>query len=273
MNRSETSVCLWTVVALVAMGVANTANASLVRYFGMNETDNPSEGAAMVDSSPLLLNGTYHGSPTLGVASANAGLFGTAVNFSAANADYADLGTDGSVANLRAPVTYAAWIKPTANEPAFATIVGRSQANSANGAAFGVTDGKLAFVGHDGTNYSDADVITSADYGQWVHVAITVSGTPTTACPMTFYKNGNVVGTVADGWVGQVYGSPVNYLVGGGRTDENWDGGIDEVRIYDEALSTEAVQQLVTGVPEPSTLVLAISGLIGLLAYAWKRQK
>lgn len=60
---------------------------------------------------------------------------------------------------------------------------------------------------------------------------------------------------------------------------ENWKGQIAELLVYDKALNTQewiAVNSYLTEkyfVPEPSTLVLLVSGLMGLLAYAWRKQK
>ena len=49
-------------------------------------------------------------------------------------------------------------------------------------------------------------------------------------------------------------------------------GMIDDVRIYNTALSAGDVQALAS-VPEPSVTVLLISGLLGLLAYAWRKRR
>jgi hypothetical protein len=53
-------------------------------------------------------------------------------------------------------------------------------------------------------------------------------------------------------------------------------GNLDQVGIYFEALSggtTFVTSFSVSQVPEPGTITLVVSGLIGLLAYAWRRRK
>jgi hypothetical protein len=49
-------------------------------------------------------------------------------------------------------------------------------------------------------------------------------------------------------------------------------GRLDEVRIYSHALSQAEIAVLAT-VPEPGTLVLAASGLIGLGAHVCRRRR
>ena len=45
------------------------------------------------------------------------------------------------------------------------------------------------------------------------------------------------------------------------------------MRIYDEALSAGAIAVLANPIPEPSTVVLAALGLLGLLAWGRRRRR
>ena len=75
--------------------------------------------------------------------------------------------------------------------------------------------------------------------------------------------------TPAEIFFGQKYKDVTNILT--------WPGLIDEYAFWDTALSAEEVQWLsqhsLSEIPEPSTLALFASGLLGLLAYAWRKRK
>ena len=59
-----------------------------------------------------------------------------------------------------------------------------------------------------------------------------------------------------------------------GCTDYNWQGKIDDVRVFDTALSQSDVTSLyrATEVPEPSTLAIFALGMIGLASRRFKKQ-
>ena len=55
-----------------------------------------------------------------------------------------------------------------------------------------------------------------------------------------------------------------------------WDGYVDDVAVYDHVLTAGEIAALQTrsaGVPEPGTMFLVASGLIGFLPYAWRKRK
>jgi hypothetical protein len=54
------------------------------------------------------------------------------------------------------------------------------------------------------------------------------------------------------------------------NTNDTLNGQLDDVRIYDRVLSASDIAQLV---PEPSSFVLAVFGLIGLAAWRWHRNR
>ena len=95
-----------------------------------------------------------------------------------------------------------------------------------------------------------------------------------------FYVNGQEVGNPLDG---QGFSpNDVNPLrIGGGATEGNgnffFHGDIDEAAVYDTALSPERVlahyEAGINPIPEPSTIVLSVLGIFGLLATARRRRK
>ena len=121
-----------------------------------------------------------------------------------------------------------------------------------------------------GWNVLDAGAV---DVGNWHHIAITYdSGTNTknlfvdgvsvaSHSPTAFSPNSSVF---PDG-LGHTH-EDEDIHIGGGGDDGNsfrWQGGIDDVTIWDEALDATAIQNIMTNsIPEPGTFTLI--GLAGL---------
>ena len=81
---------------------------------------------------------------------------------------------------------------------------------------------------------------TDIPQNQWVHHAVVKTG-PT----LTYYRNGSVTATSTA--TGTVPALP--FYIGGDRAGERWQGRIDDVAIWDHALSAGEVQQLATALP------------------------
>ncbi|MBN1395108.1 MAG: LamG domain-containing protein [Pirellulales bacterium] len=142
--------------------------------------------------------------------------------------------------------------------------------------------GKLALYTQIGTGlsfYPDAKGNTSVRDGEWHHVAIVID---TNADPsltsVTFYLDYEADGTVyfddvtyqAD-WVNNNMVSDADVWIGDYATTSvtnQFVGDISMVRFSDAALTPDQFY-----VPEPSTFALLAAGLIGLLAYAWRKRK
>jgi hypothetical protein len=259
------------IVGLVLAFVAN-GQAALIGYYALNETENPSGDTTAVDSSGAGHDGYYMpgspNGPTVGVASANAGLYGTAVDFASADLDGVNIGNYAGA--LTSNFTVAAWVKPVSLASGRNMIVSGSNRNPGwSGWYMGVTGaGQLQFGewGVDDWQTSWPAVPT----GQWTHVAATVDS----SSHLKLYVNGvedtqfqfSAAAAVSTGpfTIGQQYSD--------GASGSMFNGSIDEVRIYSTALAGSEIAAL-AGVPEPSTLVLASLGMAGLLAYAWRKRK
>ena len=261
MNKSNLFSCLWMVVAVAAMfAVANTASADLLRYYAMNETS----GTTMVDSTGNQ-NGTYHDSPNLAEPSANATLSGTAVGFN--DVSYATIGNLGQA--LGYDVSLAAWIAPT--NPELECIVGGSNTQQWD---LNITStGKLEWEFGKSTTpvtYDTTNAVTSFD-GTWTHVGITYDHN---ADQLKMYENEALIQTISTAGVGiSNISVGVPYYVGG-ASQLGFTGGIDEVHAWNDVEPLSTFQNLSKlSTPEPSALVLTTMGLIGLLAYAWRKRK
>lgn len=62
-------------------------------------------------------------------------------------------------------------------------------------------------------------------------------------------------------------GAPIDVNLGDSVIHRSWDGWLDDMRVYDEALDADAILAIATetAIPEPCTLLLAALGLLGLL--------
>jgi hypothetical protein len=122
-------------------------------------------------------------------------------------------------------------------------------------------------------NGLDVDPFDPAWVGQWQHHALTYDGVTGI---YRGYVNGTLVGEA--NYAGAIY--PTNDYAGLGKhwwiqygqpeASTRLNAIFDEVRIYDRALNETEVT-LLSSIPEPSTFILAAIGLIGLLAYAFRR--
>ena len=116
-------------------------------------------------------------------------------------------------------------------------------------------DNKLKFLVNNtasGQNFLSSESAIESPVGGWHHFAVTRSGNT-----FTFYADGVSLGTANSSLsIGDV-SEPLT--IGQAEGLGYFDGGLDEIRIYDEALSSEQIGQL--AIPEPATF--AFLGLFG----------
>ena len=215
---------------------------------------------------------------------------GTAVNGAAVSSSYSAFG--GSSLNLngadkqyvqvanpaiqQSSFTIAAWVRPETLENDWTDIFGYWSGSAGNNYPFSFflrSDNKVHVFFRPNIN----ELITTQTYdllNTWNHVAVTWDRDAKT---MRIYVNG-VEGASASTDAANVdmQASVSDWTIG--RKDDSttpYDGYIDELWVFDEALSADQVDRLmeVNVVPEPSTMTLLLLGsLVGLFVYRRRKR-
>jgi prepilin-type N-terminal cleavage/methylation domain-containing protein len=220
----------------------------LIGYWKLDETSGPSAA----DSSGFGDTGTY--APVLTISTnVPPTSFADARSLSFTGTDgYVNVGTNASL-NLTSDLTVAAWVNNTNADTVFRNIITKFGGCSNASATYllaKTTAGKLQFV--VGGVITTATSTPALNDGAWHHVAARISGTT-----ITLYVDGvadSTTGTTSarpsnpstQTWIGDIQPCP-------GTT--SWKGLLDDVRIYNRALSTSEVSQLAAGTDVSSSLV------------------
>jgi hypothetical protein len=187
---------------------------------------------------------------------------------------------DGSRLDGKSAGTVEMWVNPAAGPTNEQYLFANSFALSIQGAD-GANFAICAQV-HTPNGWSNLGFTTTTiAAGSWAHLAATYDGATAKA-----YLNGTLVGSATatgllqssiSGASGTNFGTIDN---GAGGDARQYRGYIDEIRISDEVLLPGDGSgigclawnaSLVT--PEPSAVALLVTGMIGLLAYAWKKRR
>ena len=239
-----------------ALGVPRTAIVTIVDdeagrdLVGRWRLDENAIGETVVDSSGRGNDGTHvnivapSGGPsnsTPGVDSPNAG----SLDFDGSN-DYVDINFDDVIDLSDGEFTQSVWIRPTITDNAYHGILGHQPGSTTNRApGIWVYQGNRIHAGFgDGSNWNSFVTPAALTSNEWNHVATTFNGTTYSA-----YVNGVEVYST-DAFDGR---SPLNISqLDIGRVDNYFEGQIDDVRIYDRALTGSEVLNLLDGFDPPA---------------------
>jgi hypothetical protein len=167
--------------------------------------------------------------------------------------DYVLIGASPSL-NITGDLTIAAWVYlSNSNVDANAVIFSNMlELSPHNGYSFRLWDGdKLRFFCGD----QNLLATTPLDAELWTHVAVVLSGTAATT-----YINGTLDSSAT---VAAPTSSSVNPTIGASQERAyGWNGGIDDILVYDRALSPVEISELSQPVPEPTVLTLVGVGVI-----------
>lgn len=205
----------------------------LVGYWKMDEASSPS-----LDYSGNGNIGTWTNSPT----STN-GKFGKGLSFAGTN-DYLDISASSSLEPGN--ITVASYIYVAGNDTA--GFLAHWNGSGSNGWSyeFSISSGKLSLMFQNGiTNTVNITSSSSIPQNQWSQVAFTYDGSK-----VYLYINGVQDSTYANYTGGIYYGASPGFSHIG-RADYEFNYSLDEVRIYNRALSANEISNLYEWAPGP----------------------
>jgi PKD repeat protein len=224
---------------------AGSGSSGLVAAYGFEE----GSGNSVTDASGNGNNGAISGATWT-----SAGRYGRALSFSGNNSLVTV--SDSASLHLSSALTLEAWVNPT-NITGWKNLIFKTQGN--NGLCY-VLQGSSSsgLVPSLGLSISASNLMAPSPLplNTWSHVAATYDGTT-----KTLYVNGTQVASAPQ--TGTIASSTDALTIGGNAfSGENWAGMIDEVRIYNRALSpAEVTADMNTPVQQAVTRPLPPSGL------------
>ena len=263
------AICQFFLPASLLLVVAQ-AHAGLIAHYTFNETS----GTTAADSSGSGNTGTL---TNMSGTEWTTGKVGGALDFDGTN-DYVSIVENGSL-NPTSAFTISAWVKTTGNAQ---FVVNKMKHNSGVGSddvyAMRIQTNVVAVQVSDGSSSIWVPGSIVVNDGQWHHLTY-VFDKPTSYLYVDgVYDSGGTYPTMNS----NVHNTSEGFFIGGandnGVMDHFFTGTMDDVRIYDNALSAGEVSALAAGsstAPEPASVFASL----GLLSAAgcglreWRRRK
>ena len=232
------------VVTALVLSLASHAWADLILHWRFDE----GSGTIVHDSSGNGRDGVFEGNPTW-----VAGKIGSALEFSGGGERVVDADAGDYLNGLDA-VTMAVWIKSNETNSDRGFIIGEEPDGGDNLMtmrydAAGATGGgtnllKMAVVAPNDEQQLESS--SNLQTTEWQHVTMVWSRNE----QLKFYVNGELDTPVANSAPRDVSTADITMLIvgqGGKDAGRSWDGLVDDVRIYDEALTVERIQGAMIG--------------------------
>ena len=184
------------------------------------------------------LNGmTRSGSPTVGK-------IGQALNFDGSSS-YVDMTGSSGVADNLSNFTVSAWFKTSTSVSGQAEIVSKfSTGGLTSGQGWALDDDGNSLIGiiqqEPPGNYAVKGSTASVDDGNWHQGVMVVTGGNT----VTLYLDGQAQSPAANNGTVTTFTNASDIRIGNDYNSDFFPGSIDDVRVYDRALSASEIQQL-----------------------------
>jgi len=198
-------------------------------------SDNAFDSSGNENDGTIFGGATYVDNPTMG----------KALSFDG-DSDYVEV-ADSAILDITGDLTIEAWVKFDSFASPHSFVVGkdtigqRSYGLFVDGGYYSKT-GKVGFIVFSASSYTIHWGDTVLNPGQWYHIAGTYDYVTNGTSVMEVYVNGYSDSTATLNAVGPIYSGSANLQIGArGYPPDYWrcfvDGVIDEVRIWDVALS------------------------------------
>ena len=215
---------------LIADPQSSQADASLVGHWSMNGNGN--------DQSGLGNNGTPAGSTSY-----VAGKYDQALSVSSGGRLVVQ---DSNSLDITGPITLSAWIRPSAQGTQY--FLSKKDKSGTDGFEMSLSNSGTIFVRFNETSSNDAYRVDSTSKystnGQtWIHVTATYDGST-----IRLYINGQLQGSKNANF--QINANDLPLSIGSGHDGyRGMKGTVDDVRIYNRALSANEVTALMNNAP------------------------